>query len=604
MLAYAAVGEDSRETPTVELFTLDQLVDAATIEGLASLPSFVYLSDEKKDVYNLPWAKERNYAVGSWAARLADSQPDRIVDKAKSWLCYNRIDRHEAFLPWTGSEAAEEGIEKISPVEASRRYLEHIVSAWNYAHPDAPLSQQTVVLTVPASFDAAARELTREAALAAGLPENFTLLEEPQAAVYAWLAGKGDKWRKELKENDVLLVCDVGGGTSDFSLVNVEQLDGELTLNRLAVGNHLLIGGDNMDLAVAFLASQKFAEKGIELDPWQNIALQHAARNAKERLMSDDAPQTHAIAIAGRGRKLIASTVSVEVTKEEIQNLLREGFFPVCESTDRPAKNRQSGFRQLGLPYESDAAVTRHLSAFLQTHLPDGGSPTHVLLNGGVFKSAPLRQRLFETLEHWSADKPSAVSDPNAANKNHALQLSSSSLDYAVAQGAAYYAWAKHNGGIRIKGSTARAYYVGIETAGLAIPGAPRPINALCVAPMGMEEGTEADIPAGQMEIGLVVGEPEKFRIFSSSVRKDDKPGTLLKSWTEDELQETDSLETEFNSGELNAAGGENNLSSLAAQYVPVTFHSVVTELGMFELWCQSINSTDKWKLEFSAREE
>lgn len=585
VLAYT---EQSDESPELKLFSIDQLVDASTIEGRTSLPSFVYLASEPSDVYSLPWAKDRSYAVGRWATRLSDSQPHRVVDKAKSWLCYNRVDRHDALLPFNdGQSPDEEQIEKISPVEASRRYLEHMASAWNYTHPEAPLSEQTVVLTVPASFDAAARELTREAALAAGLPENFTLLEEPQAAVYAWLAKTGDKWRKQLKENDVLLVCDVGGGTSDFSLVNVEQEDGELYLNRLAVGNHLLVGGDNMDLATAYFASQKFAEKGVTLDPWQNAALQHAARNAKERLLSDNAPDSHTIAIAGRGRKLFASNVSVEVTKDEILNLLQEGFFPICASTDRPQRNRLSGFRQLGLPYESDAAVTRHLSAFLQDHLSDGRFPTHVLFNGGVFKSNVLKNRMFDTIASWAPEN--ADSSETAFN----LLEAQSDLDNSVALGAAYYAWAKNNGGIRIKGGTGRSYYVGIETAGLAIPGMPRPMNALCVAPMGMEEGTETDVPSTTMEIGLAVGQPEKFRIFSSSTRKDDKPGTLLTRWSPDELEETDSLETTL------AASGDAE-----DDFVPIQFHSVVTELGMFELWCQSVNSPDKWKLEFSVREE
>ena len=585
VLAYTEQNtEQTAEQPNLQLLSIDQLVDASTIEGRRSLPSFVYVASESSQAYRLPWSDDRNYAVGTWAARLADSQPTRVVGKAKSWLCYNRVDRHDPILPFNPSgDSNDQPIEKISPVEATKRYLEHIISAWNYVHPDAPMVQQTVVLTVPASFDAAARELTREAALAAGLPEDFTLLEEPQAAVYAWLANKGDKWRKTLKENDVLLVCDVGGGTSDFSLINVEQDNGEMVLNRLAVGNHLLIGGDNMDLAIAYFAAQKLAQKGISLDPWQNVALQSAARNAKERLLSDGAPESHTIAIAGRGRKMFASTLSVEVTKEEILNLTLDGFFPACQLTDKPRKNRQSGFQQIGLPYESDPAITRHLSSFLQSRLTDSARPTHVLFNGGVFKSDALRNRMFETIASWNPNNNLTPLDAEA------------DLDNSVALGAAYYAWAKHNGGIRIKGGTGRAYYVGIETSGLAIPGAPRPMNALCVAPMGMEEGTETDVPASAMEIGLAVGQNEKFRIFSSSTRKDDKPGTLLASWTPEELEETDSLETtlEPQSGDLSDS-----------DYVPVQFHSVVTELGMFELWCQAVNSPDKWKLEFSARKD
>lgn len=581
VLAYAQSSDDDNRRAKVQLLPIPQLVDAATLESRGNLPSFLYLASEKSDKYALPWAADRDFAVGYYALRLSDSQPMRTVDKAKSWLCHNRVDRHEPILPWQ----APDDVQKISPVEASRRILEHLVNAWNDAFPNDPLVEQSVVLTVPASFDAAARELTREAALKAGLPENFLLLEEPQAAVYAWLASREETWRKELTKDDTLLVCDVGGGTSDFSLIDVQENDGELSLNRLAVGNHLLVGGDNMDLAIAYLASQKFAEKGTKLDPWQNVALQHLARAAKERLLAADAPETHTIAIAGRGRSLIGGNVSVEMTRTEVVDLLLNGFFPECAVTDKPQKQRSSGFRQMGLPYESDVAISRHLSAFLQNHLTDapGKFPTRILFNGGVFKSGCLRDRLFDTLAQWS-EGGRAVSPLDAE----------ADLDNSVAEGAAYYAWAKHNGGIRIRGGTARAYYVGIETAGLAIPGMPRPLNALCVAPMGMEEGTEVEVPNGQMDIGLVVGEPEKFRIFSSSTRKQDQPGDWLKSWTEDQVQETDSLETTLDDEQGIHSDG----------YVPVSFQSRVTELGMFELWCRSTNSDEKWKLEFSVREQ
>ena len=579
-MAYAQSSENDARQAKVQLLPIPQLVDAATIESRGNLPSFLYLAAQPSEKYSLPWSSERDYAVGYCALRLSDSQPMRTVDKAKSWLCHNRVDRHEPILPWQ----APDDVQKISPVEASRRILEHLVSSWNDAFPNDPISEQSVVLTVPASFDAAARELTREAALQAGLPENFLLLEEPQAAVYAWLANREQTWRKELTKDDTLLVCDVGGGTSDFSLIDVQENDGELSLNRLAVGNHLLVGGDNMDLAIAFLASEKFAAKGTKLDPWQNVALQHLARTAKERLLAPDAPETHTIAIAGRGRSLIGGNISVEISRNEVVDLLLNGFFPECAATDKPQKQRASGFRQMGLPYESDAAISRHLAAFLQSHLADTPDkyPTRILFNGGVFKSGCLRDRLFDTIAKWSGGKRAMA--PLDAEAD---------LDNSVAQGAAYYAWAKHNGGIRIRGGTARAYYVGIETAGLAIPGLPRPLNALCVAPIGMEEGTEIDIPNDRMEIGLAVGEQEKFRIFSSSTRRQDQPGSWLQNWTEDQLEETDSLETTLVDQQGQHADG----------FVPISFHSRVTELGMFELWCRSVNTDEKWKLEFSVRE-
>jgi molecular chaperone DnaK (HSP70) len=499
------------------------------------------------------------------------------VAAAKSWLCHSRVDRRQAILPWN----APADVPKVSPVAAATHYLQHLAAAWQAAHRDAPLAEQHVVLTVPASFDAAARELTREAALAAGLPEALVLLEEPQAAVYAWLADMGQRWRRQLKLGDTLLVCDVGGGTTDFTLVSVTEEAGELALRRMAVGNHILVGGDNMDLTLAHFVAGKFGEKGVSLDPWQSVALWHSCRTAKEALLTDGGPKKHPVAVLGRGSKLIKGTVSVDVDRQAAADLLLDGFFPLCAASDEPAKRRVSGFQELGLPFESDTAITRHLAGFLRAHGEGGvpARPTQVLFNGGVFKSPALRQRLFDVVSSWFAG---AAPQGLAGNED---------LDFAVARGAAYYAYAKQRQGIRIRGGTARAYYVGIETAGPAIPGAPRPLRALCVVPIGMEEGTEAEVPSDA--IGLVVGEPAQFRFFSSAVRKDDRPGTLLTSWDESELTETDPLAATL---PATAEAGEG--------HVPVRFQSKITELGMFELWCAGSTSDQRWKLEFSVREE
>jgi len=461
--------------------------------------------------------------------------------------------------------------------------LEHLIGAWEAAFPDAPAAEQRVVLTVPASFDASARELTREAALAAGLPESLILLEEPQSAVYAWLGAYGDRWRRMLDVHDRLLVCDVGGGTTDLTLVGVTEDQGELILERLAVGNHLLVGGDNMDLALAHHVAAKFAEQGVQLDPWQSVALWHSCRAAKETLLAPEGPEKHSISVLGRGSRLIGGTVSVEVDREQVAELLVDGFLPRSAIADRAAKRRASGFREIGLPFESDTAITRHLAAFLRAHGQGEGNPvrpTHVLFNGGVFKATALQTRLFDVLGSWFPGDEAPRLLPGVHD-----------LDHAVARGAAYYGWTKHRGGVRIRGGTARAYYVGIETAGLAVPGAPRPLRALCVVPFGMEEGTETDVPSE--EIGLVVGEPAQFRFFSSPVRKEDKPGDVLNSWTEGELAETDSMETELATDE-----------AVEEDYVPVRFHSKLTELGVMELWCHSAKSDGKWKLEFSVRDE
>jgi len=583
VLAYAALGGEGpgHEKPEVQLLPIPQLVAAGVVESRTSLPSFLYLPPEHEQgagAFALPWSEgPASYVAGEMARRQSAEHPERTVVGAKSWLAHSKVDRHQAILPWQ----APADVPKVSPVTASRRYLEHLAAAWRLAFPDVPLDQQVVVLTVPASFDAAARELTREAALAAGLPANLILLEEPQAAVYSWLTASGERWRRLLNVGETLLVCDVGGGTTDLTLVGVDQEGGELLLRRIAVGDHLLVGGDNMDLALAHFVAGKFGEKGVHLDPWQSVSLWHQCRAAKEALLAEGGPKKHPLSVLGRGSKLIGGAVKIEVERAAASDLLMEGFFPKSGIADRPARKRLSGFQELGLPFESDTGITRHLAAFLSAH-GDGQQavrPTHVLFNGGVFKADVFRQRLLEVLASWAADSP-----PQILAGEH-------DLDHAVARGAAYYGWAKHHGGVRIRGGTARSYYVGIETAGLAIPGAPRPLKALCVVPFGMEEGTSVDVPSG--EFGLVVGEPATFRFFSSPVRKTDKPGDLLDRWTEEELAETDSLEALLPRDD-----------TVEDDFVPVRFHTHITELGVFELWCQSTKSANRWKLEFSVRKD
>jgi hypothetical protein len=447
---------------------------------------------------------------------------------------------------------------------------------------------------VPASFDANARELTREAALAAGLPEAMVLLEEPQAAVYAWLGDTGERWRRQLKLGDVLLVCDVGGGTTDLTLIRVGEENGELILDRVAVGNHLLVGGDNMDLALAHAAAAAFQQKGVPLDPWQSVALWHSCRVAKENLLSAKPPKKHPVTVLGRGSRLIKGTISIDLERQAAEELLLEGFFPLCDISDRPARRRVSGFQEIGLPFESDTAITRHLANFLTAHGAEGQPirPTHVLFNGGVFKAGVMRDRLLQALGKWGTEAAAPGKKAQAPTTASAPPqvLAGADLDHAVARGAAFYGLTKLGQGVRIRGGAARSYYVGIESAGLAIPGAPRPLRALCVVPIGMEEGTETDVPSG--EIGLVVGEPAQFRFFNSAVRKQDRPGDLLGAWDDQELAEADPLETTLSAADDADEG-----------YVPVKFRSRITELGMFELWCIRTGSDQKWKLEFSVRE-
>lgn len=589
--------DDSGQDPEIRLLKIPQLVAANTIEYQPSLASFTYLPNEAEagdGAFDLPWSSNPSFVTGELARKRGAEAPDRTVGASKSWLCHNKVDRRAPVLPWN----APAEVPKVSPVTAAQQYLEHLVATWHYEFPDSPIAEQQVVLTVPASFDPVARELTREAALAAGLPVDFVLLEEPQAALYAWLATQGDDWRKSLSVGQSVLVCDVGGGTTDLTLITVDEEDGELVLRRAAVGDHLLVGGDNMDLAAAHAVAAKFAEKGTQLDPWQSVSLWHSCRAAKEKLMLPDGPDTHSISILGRGSKLIGGTVSVEVQRKEIADLLLNGFFPKCCLTDRPQRQPQSGFQEIGLPYESDPGITRHIAAFLSQHCCTDGDgfalPNHVLFNGGVFKADGFKDRMLDVMSDWSGNLPSSEQQSNRVTS----LTGSEDLDFSVARGGCFYGWNKQSGGLRIRGGSAYSYYVGIETAGLAIPGAPRPLKALCVVPFGMEEGTQAVVPSG--EIGLVVGQPVSFRFFRSNSRQQDQPGLVLDRWTEEELLETDPL-----TATLTMEGSEE-------AYVPVKFDSRITELGMFELWCVQFlaegltdaSEPQKWKLEFNVREE
>ncbi len=597
VLAYCELSEQDDVQPNIRLLKIPQLVAANTIEYRPSLASFTYLANEAEasgGAFDLPWSENPSFATGELARTRGAEAPDRTVGASKSWLCHNKVDRRAPILPWN----APADVAKISPVAAAQQYLEHLVAVWQYEFADSPIAEQQVVLTVPASFDPVARELTREAALAAGLPADFVLLEEPQAALYAWLATQGDDWRKMLAVGQSVLVCDVGGGTTDLTLIAVDEEDGELVLRRAAVGDHLLVGGDNMDLAAAHAVAAKFAEKGTQLDPWQSVSLWHSCRAAKEKLLSPAGPDTHSISILGRGSKLIGGTVSVEVKRQEIADLLLDGFFPKCDLNDRPQRQPQSGFQEIGLPYESDPGITRHIAAFLNQHCSHNdnefGLPNHILFNGGVFKADGFQDRMLSVMSDWFGSLPSS----DDKDSNVVALTGSHDLDFAVARGGCFYGWNKQSGGLRIRGGSAYSYYVGIETAGLAIPGAPRPLKALCVVPFGMEEGTQADVPSA--EIGLIVGQPVSFRFFRSNSRHADQPGLMLDRWTEDELLETDAL-----TATLTMDGSDE-------AYVPVKFDSRITELGMFELWCvQFIGEAEadgrdpqKWKLEFNVRED
>lgn len=437
------------------------------------------------------------------------------------------------------------------------------------------------MLTVPASFDAVARELTVEAARSAGF-EHVTLIEEPQAAFYAWLEASGDSWRTSVKVDDLVLVCDVGGGTTDLTLIGVADKGGDLELTRLAVGEHILLGGDNMDLALAYAVASTLPGGVETLDPIQRVGLSHACRSAKEMLFSHPGKASAPVSVLGRGSKVIGGSIKTALERETLQKVLLDGFFPACSLDERPSRARRSGFAEIGLPYANDPAITRHIAAFLsrQNRSPTGtggpARPTAILFNGGVFQAEELRAKVHEVVGGWTGVE--------------LVQLESRDLNIAVARGAAYYGLVRSGKGVRIRGGVSRSYYIGVESPAPAVPGVAAPIKALCVAPLGTEEGTDLEVPGPNF--GLVVGEPAEFRFLSSTVRRDDPLGSLLERWQPDELSELAPLVAELPVAEGHQSG----------QTVPVRLHCRVTEIGTLELWCGEVRGDGKWKLEFNVR--
>lgn len=559
---------------------IPQVTAPGEVSALPTLPSFLLLAtagEVDPKGLALPWSGEARSCVGAFAAARGAELPHRLVSSAKSWLCSPVIDRNAAVLPWRGTNreaiAAEgdDGGERVSPVNASARYLAHLRAAWDDAHPDEPAEDLDVVLTVPASFDAAARELTVAAARQAGL-DRVTLLEEPLAAFYAYLATHPD-WRQHVAPGAVVLVCDIGGGTTDFSLIEVTDQGGELGLERIAVGDHILLGGDNMDLALAAVIARDLAASGKQLDAWQMRSLAQACRRGKETLLVEGAPAQLPITIASRGSKLIGGTVRTELTRDQVTSLLVDGFFPMVPLQTRPARRAAGGLREMGLPYAHDPAITKHLAEFLSRH---GRMPTAVLFNGGVMKAPALRARVGEVLRSWTG---AAVPE-----------LPGADLDLAVALGAAAYGQVRRGGGLRVRSGTARSYYIGIESSMPAIPGFPPPVRAMCVAPKGLEEGQSVALPDD--ELGLVVGEPVRFRFFASTVRKDDPPGALLDG-DDPDLVELDPVEQTVPPGPGRRDG----------DIIPVRLEALVTEVGILELWCVARDNADRYRLEYSVRE-
>jgi molecular chaperone DnaK (HSP70) len=589
-LAYAEVvpeGDEAKASAPL-ILNIPQVVGAGECADRPVLPSFLYIPRDgefQEEALDLPWTApvegKLPWLVGTFARDYGAKVPGRLVSSAKSWLSHGVVDRSSGILPTT----APEDLQKISPVQASATYLAHLRDAWNqYSAANdlhAVFEDQEIFLTVPASFDTVARDLTIQAARQIGA-KHLTILEEPQAAFYAWLVQSGDQWRKSVSVGDLVLVCDIGGGTSDFTLIQVSEEDGSLKLDRVAVGDHILLGGDNMDLALAHAVSATLKDGMEGLDANQKIALVHGCRAAKEQLFANPSEKKAGITLLGKGSRVIGGSIKTGLDRATLEQVILNGFFPESAPDEMPARGRRLGLTEIGLPYAADPAITRHLAQFLSRHRSLSkesilASPTKILFNGGVFEASALRQRIISTLNRWTGQEIPA--------------LPAADLNLAVALGAAQYGLAKRGLGVRIRGGVNRSYYIGLETPAPAVPGVLPPIKALCVVPLSMEEGCQTDVPTP--DLGLYIGEPAEFRFLASTHRRDDLPGTILERWAADELVELPSLKTTLEAQSPDEVG----------QAVPVRIVASVTELGTIELSCRSRIDERQWSLEYNVRQ-
>lgn len=567
---------ESEEKPEISLFPLIQEQAKGAVEELECMPSFLFERLKEKPV--LPWDKDSKFIIGEYARERGADVPDRMISSAKSWLCNTRIDRTQPILPWNAPEENE----KVSPLQAIANFIEHVRLAWNEHNPKDKLEAQKVIVTIPASFDAAARDLTVEAARKAGLPD-VTLLEEPQSAFYSWISQSESPWRKQVKKGDVVLVVDVGGGTTDFSLIEISEADGDLSLERVAVGNHILLGGDNMDLTLAYVARGKLEESKKKVTQWQTIQLSHQCRKAKEQLLSDSEKDSIPVVISGRGSSVIGGSMKTAIERDDIENVLIDGFFPKCAMADDPIEDTGSGVREINLMYAADAGITRHLAKFLRSQNSDEKEysyPQAILFNGGVFRSDIFKNRLVEVINSWLEE----------AGKKSIKVLEGIELSQAVARGASYFGIAREGKGIRIRGGVSQSYYLGIESSLPAVPGFKPPLKALCVAQQGTEEGTNMDID--QRTFGLVIGKQAEFKFFKSNCRRDDTVGTMIDEMDED-FEDTSSLAIELPAYEGMKAG----------DIVDVNLQVSVTEIGTLEIYCLKKDGDHRWKLEFNVRD-
>ena len=539
------------DSPVIQILEVPQYVAQGRIESLRTLPSFLYLGDQEY--------------VGVYAREQGALVPTKCVHSAKSWLSNPEVDRTAKILPWE----AQDGGRVLSPVEVSTRILKHLADAW-LKQMGTPLGDQptahNIVLTVPASFDEEARELTVAAARDAGI-EKLTLVEEPAAAFYSWIANDLSRSQKHLFHGQTVLVCDVGGGTSDFTLIRVDREGDRVEFTRTAVGKHLLLGGDNLDLTLTWLVEAKL---GKTLSVRQRSGLRRQCAAAKERLLSEPNLKSVEVTVLGAGSSLVGGTLKTEILREEVLELALEGFLPMCELADRPKEESKSLFRELGLPYVADPAVTRHLAAFLSS--AGDARPDAILFNGGFFIPDILRQRVADVMEHWYGKRPAIFENRD--------------LDLAVAVGAAYYSHVRTTGaGLLVRGGLPRAYFIGLGT------GEDGKLRTMCLVPRGAEEGSTVELDPGNLQ--LLANKPVSFRLYSSRIRTEDKAGDIV-AFPPEALDAELHLHAPLNAVLRFGKAGE--------RLVPVKLGAKLTEVGTLEIWADSKETEHRWRLQFELR--
>ena len=593
-VAYIDTQEPMKgDTSAIHIFEVPQLIAEGELDQLPILPSFLYFANEQDltpGSLRLPWDEHPNSVVGVFAREQGALVPGRQVSSAKSWLCHPAVDRTAKILPW-GVDHTEQA---CSPVEASARYLAHLRDAWNHTmaagNDELRFERQEIVLTVPASFDEEARELTVQAARDAGF-QKLTLLEEPLAAFYAWIVAHRRSLKRHLKDGHLVLICDVGGGTTDFSLIRVRIVDGEVKFERTAIGEHLLLGGDNVDLALAKRVEEKLKKPKLTLR--QQNALRRQCCAAKERLLSSPNLKRVPISVLGSGRSVIGGALNTELTRDEVEEALTNGFLPLTARDDLPAREKRTGLRELGLPYATEPAITKHLAEFLtkSAETDESSSATHhsslithhssmvrpdaILFNGGFFTPAMTRERIVEAVAGWFREK---------GKRYQPKVLSNEAPEGAVAIGAAYYGQVRRGSGVRISGGSARAYYIGVQTEAKS---AENQVQAVCVLPRGTEEGTTLHL--SNREFTVLANRPVSFTLYSSTTGHD-AHGDVV-TLDEEAVHRHAPLITVLRYGK------KSRQVELAVELT-----ASFTEVGTLELWCESLKTEHRWRLQFQLR--